>query len=297
MIVITGPTGQIGSQLLARLIDGEEPIRVIARDPARLSANVRNRVEVIQGSYGERDVVMKAFDGADAVFWLPVGDPAAENAEAAFVHMSRPAAEAIRRHGIKHVVSVSALGRGWPKDAGYATASVHMDDMLAATGASFRALACPSLMDNILRQAALIAGQGVFYAPSPGDFKAPQVATRDVAHAAAQLLRDRSWTGARTLPLLGPEDLSCNDQARIMSVVLEKPVEFREISMADMKSMMLARGASEGMAQAMIDMAAAKNEGMDHLIPRTPENTSPTSFLTWCQTVLKPALRQGTASS
>jgi hypothetical protein len=170
MIVITGPTGQIGSQLLAGMIDGQEPIRVIARHPARLSANVRDRVEVIPGSYAEREVVMKAFDGADAVFWLPVGDPAAANAETAFVQMSRPAAEAIARHGIRHVVSVSALGRGWPKDAGHATASIHMDDMLAATGAAFRALACPSLMDNILRQAAWIAGQGVFYAPSPGDF-------------------------------------------------------------------------------------------------------------------------------
>jgi uncharacterized protein YbjT (DUF2867 family) len=195
------------------------------------------------------------------------------------------------------VVSVSALGRGWPKDAGHATASIHMDDMLAATGAAFRALACPSLMDNILRQAASIAGQAVFYAPSPGDFKTPQVATRDVADAAAQLLRDRSWSGALTLPLLGPEDLSCNDQARIMSAVLEKPVEFREISLAAMKSLMLASGASEGMAQAMIDMAAAKNEGMDHLIPRTPENSTPTSFLTWCRTVLKPALHHGTSPS
>jgi len=179
---------------------------------------------------------MKAFEGADAVFWVPIAAPAAESAEAAFVDMSRPASEAIRRHGVKHVISVSALGRGWPKDAGYATASIHMDDMLAATGASFRALACPSLMDNMLRQATLIRNHGMFYLPVAGDFRTPQVATRDIAAIAAGLLRDRSWSGARDLPLLGPEDISCDDQARIISDVLGKPVTFRESSMAEMKA-------------------------------------------------------------
>lgn len=186
MLVITGPTGQIGSQLLAHLLTGDEPIRVIVRDPAKLSRRVRERVEIVQGSYAEPDVVMKAFEGADAVFWVPIAAPVAESAEAAFVDMSRPASEAIRRHRVKHVISVSALGRGWPKDAGYATASIHMDDMLAATGASFRALACPSLMDNMLRQAALIRNHGMFYLPVAGDFRTPP---RKKARANA---RDRS---------------------------------------------------------------------------------------------------------
>lgn len=65
------------------------------------------------------------------------------------------------------------------------------------------------------------------------------------------------------------------------------------MSPEDMKSTMLARGPSEGMAQAMIDMAAAKNEGPDHMIPRTAENTTPTSFLAWCESVLKPAVQEG----
>jgi uncharacterized protein YbjT (DUF2867 family) len=291
MIVITGATGQIGSQLLASLIDGVEPIRLIVRDPGKLSTDVLGRVEVVKGSYAERDVVMKAFDGADAVFWLPSASHTAESAEIAFVEMSRPAAEAIARHGIRHVVSVSALGRGWPTEAGHATASIHMDDMLAATGANLRALACPGLMDNMLRQARLIKEASVFCWPAPGDFKVPQVATRDVADAAAALLRDRAWSGARDVPLLGPEDLSCNDQARIMSEVLGKQVAFREISMAEMKAMTLGQGASEGMAQALIDMAAAKNAGLDHMVARSPENTTATSFRSWCEKVLKRAVQ------
>ena len=72
-----------------------------------------------------------------------------------------------------------------PKNAGHATASIRMDDMLAASCTNFRALACPSLMDNMLRQADLIRNQGVFYALATGDFKAPQVAIRDVVVVAA----------------------------------------------------------------------------------------------------------------
>ena len=121
-------------------------------------------------------------------------------------------------------------------------------------------------------------------------FKTPQVATRDIAATAARLLLDRSWSGTRDLPLLGPEDISCDDQARIMSDVLGKPVTFVETSMAQMKATMLGRGASEGMAQAMVDMCVAKNEGLDHTIPRSLENSTPTSFRTWCDDVLRPAL-------
>jgi hypothetical protein len=40
----------------------------------------------------------------------------------------------------------------------------------------------------------------------------------------------------------------------------------------------------------MTDMAAAKNNGLDNAIQRTPENTTPTTFREWCEQVLKPAV-------
>jgi hypothetical protein len=44
------------------------------------------------------------------------------------------------------------------------------------------------------------------------------------------------------------------------------------------------------MAKGMVDMMAAKNEGLDNMEPRTPQSTTPTSFRLWCVEVLKPAL-------
>jgi uncharacterized protein YbjT (DUF2867 family) len=94
MIVVTAPTSSIGRQVLEHLLDSDEPIRVIARDPQRLSARTRERVEVVQGSHGHGDIVTRAFAGADTVFWLAPPDPRAESVEAAFVGFTRPACDA-----------------------------------------------------------------------------------------------------------------------------------------------------------------------------------------------------------
>lgn len=296
MIVITAPTGNIGSKVLAKLVDCGEPVRVVARHPSRLPPDVLERVEVIEGSHSQRDVVMNAFEGADSVFWLVAADPRAATAEAAYVDFARPAFDAFTNLAGKRVVSISALGRGWPKDAGHVTATLKMDDMIASTGVSYRALTCPSLMENILRQIEPIKRQGVFFWPAPGDFKAPTCATRDVADVAVRLLLDRSWSGVEEVPILGPEDLSFNDMAAIMSDVLERPIRFQQISMDDMRAMMIGRGASEGMAQAMVNMLTAKNEGLDHTIKRTPASSTPTSFRQWCQEVLTRTPNPGSSS-
>ena len=153
----------------------------------------------------------------------------APSVEAAFVGFTRPAAEAFKRHGVGRVVAVSALGRGtpWADRAGYVTGSLAMDDLIAAGGVAFRALCNPSFMDNTIRQAASIRDQGMFFSPIAGDRKLPTVATRDIAAAAARLLLDASWSGVGEVPLLGPEDLSFNDMAEIMSDVLGKEVRFQ----------------------------------------------------------------------
>ena len=292
MIVVTTPTGMIGSQVLAKLLAAGEQIRVIARDPSRLPADVSAKVEVVQGSHGDGRIVGEAFKGADAVFWLPPPNPTATSVEAVFTGFARPACEAIRQQGVKHVVGISGIGRGTAivDRAGYVTASLAMDEMIAATGTNFRALAMPSFMDNMLRQAAAIRNEGVFFSPISGDRKLPTCATRDIADAAARLLLDRSWRGQGHVAVLGPEDLSFNDMAAIMTDVLEKPVRFQQIPLDAYKVRLIEFGMSEAMAQGMIDMMRAKDNGLDNGELRTAENTTPTSFRQWCTDVLKPAV-------
>jgi uncharacterized protein YbjT (DUF2867 family) len=299
MIVITTPTGLIGHQVLNNLIDSREPLRVIARNRSALPANTRERLEVIEGSHGDPDVVDQAFAGADAVFWLAPPDPQAASVEAAYLDFTRAAAEAFRRHGVGRVVGVSALGRGtkWADHAGYVTASLATDDLIAGAGVAYRALTNPSFMDNIVRQVESIVHQGVFFAPIDGDRKMPVVATRDIASAASRLLLDRSWSGVEEVRLLGPEDLSFNDMAEIISDVLDRQVRFQQTTFDAYKERFVGFGMSDAMAQGMTDMAAAKNDGIDNAVPRTPENSTPTSFREWSEEVLKPAVTQQAATA
>lgn len=231
MIVVTAPTGKIGRQVLAGVLEANVPVRVIVRDAGKLPDSVRTRIEVIEGSHGDADVVGRAFADADSVFWLAPPDPRAATVDEAYAGFTRPAAEALKRHRVKRVVDISALGR---------------------------------------------------------DRKMPTCATRDIAATACRLLLDGSWGGTGHVAVLGPEDLSFNDMAAIMGEVLDKPIRYEQVSLEASKAGFIDRGMSDAMAQGLADMAWAKNEGLDNAEPRTPENTTPTSFRQWCEEELKP---------
>lgn len=297
MIVITAPTGNIGRQLLPLLLDSapapahDERLRVIVRDPARLPDAVRARVEVITGSHGDPDVVDRAFEGADAVFWLVPPD-ASLTPQDAYSAFTRPAAKALVTHGVGHVVGVSALGRGTPVAgrAGLVTASLAVDDLIADTGVAYRALANPSFFENLLEEAASVREKGVFTDAVDADRRAPLVAVADIAAVAAGLLLERTWTGSDSVPVLGPRDLSPNDLARIMTEQLGRPVRYERQPLEELFGTLVGYGLNEAFAQGVVDMKRAKDEGLDAGVARTPGTASPTTFEEWCARTLKPAV-------
>ena len=197
MIVIASPTGTIGQRVLENVLASGEPIRVIARDASRIPLQIRDRVEVIEGSHGDLNIVSHAFAGADAVFWLVPPNPQAKSVEAAYVDFTRPACEALKSYRVHRVVGISALGRGTAVvgNAGHVTASLAMDDLIANIGVNFRALTMPSFRDNILMQLVPIKTKGMFFSPIDGNRKLPACATRDIAAVATKLLLDSSWSG------------------------------------------------------------------------------------------------------
>jgi uncharacterized protein YbjT (DUF2867 family) len=293
MIVVTAPTGSIGSQVVDGLLTRDEPVRVIARDPRKLAEPVRASAEVVEGSHLDPDTVARAFAGADAVFWLLPPDPGAASVHEAYVEATRPAAEAFVAQRVGRVVGISALGRGTPQaaHAGYVTGSLAMDDLIASTGVPYRALAMPSFMDNLLRQVPLIRDRGLFTSPIAGDRMLPSVATRDIAAVAVDALTGPAWTGFDERPVLGPEDISFDGMARIMSEVLGRPVRFQQIPGSALKDRMTGFGMTDAMAQGNVDMALAKDAGLDDAAVRTPATSTPTTFRQWCTEVLVPAVR------
>lgn len=295
MIVVTTPTGRIGSAVLAALLDAGEaagPVRVIVRDPARLPHRVRERVEAVQGSHADPGTLAKACAGADRVFWLAPPAPVADGVEEHFDAFTRPLVQVIRDQGVERVVAVSTLGRGRARNAGQISASLTMDDRIAATGVHYRALCPPYLMENLLRQAQLIREHGVLSFLLPEDRVLRTCAARDVAATGARLLLDASWTGRADVPVVGPDELTPTGMARVVSEVLGRPVGLARTGVEEYRATLVSHGVPEGWAQGLADMARALDEQDFYgaAVPSTP-HTAPTGFRQWCAQELAPAVR------
>jgi hypothetical protein len=78
--------------------------------------------------------------------------------------------------------------------------------------------------------------------------------------------------------------------AAIMTDVLGKPIRYQIVPAEAYKAQLMSRDASESFAQGLVEMYAAKDNGLDNHESRTAENTTPTTFRQWCNEVLKPAV-------
>ena len=288
MLVITTPTGQIGTQVLALLLEHRDRIRVIVRDPLRLDSGVRRRVDIIQGSHDDPAVLSRALEGADGLFWLVPPGLAGTSTEERYLGFTRPAADAIRRHGVSHVVGVSSAGHGWPTRAGVLSAAFAMDAEIERTGTAYRALSMPFYMENLLTQRGAIREHGTFSLAFAADRPLAMVATRDIAATAAALLADRSWTGQEHVPVFGPDRVTPNAMAAVMSEVLDRTVVFKQLSVNEVESALTQRGASEGVVRDVIETIAAVQNGI-YDADQARAIPGATDFRTWCREVLRPA--------
>ncbi|WP_330455606.1 NAD(P)H-binding protein [Streptomyces sp. NBC_00820] len=290
MIVITAPTGQIGRQTLDLLLDGGHPVRVIARDPSRLTPRTREQAEIVQGSHSDPQVLAEAFKGADSVLWLVPPNSGTDDNREHYLGFTRAACEAITAQGVKRVVGVTSLGRAYKKPAGQLSDAFAMDDMIESTGVGYRALAMPFFMENLLQQAQAITTQGMFFMPNAADRPLALVATRDIAAAAARLLADDSWSGQDTVPVISPDSLSPDTMAEVLSEVLGRPVRFQQVGADTHKATMLQYGMSEPFAQSLVDMATAQSDDI-YDAEHARATPAPTSFRQWSTEVLKPAVQ------
>ena len=290
MIVVTTPTGTIGRQVLARLLETGTGLRVIVRDPSALDDAVSKQVEVITGSHADPAVLDAALAGADALFWLVPPNPAAPSAEQHYLAFARAASAAVRRHGVGHVVGITSAGHGWVEPAGVLTAAFAMDAELERAGAAYRALSLPFYMENLIGQADAIR-RGAFSLTCAADQPLAMVATRDIAEHAAGLLADLSWSGQENLPLFSPDRLTPDEIAEVMSDELGWPVAYQRLTMDDFEAFLRSRGASDQAVTETLQMFAAQDGGI-YDADWGNATIAATEFRTWCREVLAPAARR-----
>lgn len=291
MIVITTPTGDIGRQVLDSVLKSGEAVRVIARDPSRLPADVRDRAEVVSGSHGDAETIGKALIGADRLFWLvpPPGfaDPA--SAERYYLDFAGPVSHVLKDRGVG-VVGITSLGHGYPGRAGLLSAALSMDALIEGTGTPYRALALPFFMENLLRHVESIKEQGSFSMANAADRPLLTVATRDAAGAAAGLLLDSSWSGQVRVPVVSPDRLTPSDLAAVISDVLGRTISYQQAPIEGLRAGLRQHGAGPALAEGMPEMIEAQNDGIYEAEPHDPKSAGKTSFRQWCEETLKPAV-------
>ena len=278
MIVVTTPTGSIGSKLVEALLGANEsrarrraPPEKLAADgprPRRGGAGLqRRRGRARPRARGRREPVPRGAallpcaerDGA-----LPAVHPAGVRGDEAQRRLAR-------RHGLRRRPPVGAK-------AGVVTSSFAKDVEFERAGFHVRALWCPGFMENMLRSVESIRTPGVFIGPSRPDVKAPLVATRDIAASAARLLRDRSWTGAGGLAVLGPEDLSLNDIAAITGEVLGRPVRYQQVPAEAYKAQLLQVRRQRRLRAGPRRHVRGQGPRPRQLRAAHPETTTPTTY-------------------
>ncbi|MET8450574.1 SDR family oxidoreductase [Streptomyces sp. NPDC005209] len=218
MILVTGATGTIGSELVRHLAARGEKVRALTRDPAK--ARMPSGVEVVRGDYLDADSVRDATAKVTAAFLLGAPGPGARHDEVLVA--------AARRAGVGRLVKLSAIGTGDPDVGPSGTWHVAGERAVRDSGSEWTILRPSSFATNTLSWAPDVrAGEPV---PNmTGDGASGVIDPRDLSEVAARVLVESGHAG-RTYTLTGPEAISVPEQAAALAAVLGRPVATRDLT-------------------------------------------------------------------
>ncbi|GAA2786339.1 NAD(P)H-binding protein [Saccharopolyspora taberi] len=287
-IVVTTPTGHVGSRVVQLLLQAGVRPTLLLRDPGKLDAAIRDRADVVQGDQGDADFVVRATRGADRLFWVDPPTPD-DDPVAGYARMGANAARAVRENGIARTVFLSSTGAEKRHGAGEIDGLARTEELLNATGASVLHLRCGYFFTNLLMDAESLR-EGVLRTTWPLDYPMPWVDPRDIGDVAAASLLADGWTGSRVQAVHGPEDLTFPRVAEILSLALGRPVRAERISDDEFRTSLRAAGLSEGQVEGIVGMSVGLREDFVPEDPRSFVTTTPTSLAGWAHSLLRALL-------
>ncbi|MET7733804.1 NAD(P)H-binding protein [Streptomyces sp. NPDC005402] len=222
MILVTGATGQVGSELVRRLAAAGEPVRAMTRRPAE--ARLPAGTEAVYGDAADPASLEPAFAGVAGVFLMSaqaVGTAPEPTHDLAL-------AAAAARAGVRRVVKLSTLdgGRGDDPIARWQrTAEAAVTD--PARGFAWTLLRPGRFMSNALQWAGqLRAGDEV--AIPFADRPAASIDPSDLAEIAALSLTTGEHGGV-TYELSGPQSLTPTQELAILGEILGRDLRVRPV--------------------------------------------------------------------
>jgi len=284
MYVILGASGNTGSIIANSLLSAGKKVRVVGRDSGRLQRFVDKGAQAFTATVSDAAAITKAFSGARAAYLMLPPAKSQEEQE----RDSDAIAKAVRKSGLRYAVHLSSYGAQLAEGAGPVSGLHSSENKLSAIeGVSVLHLRAAYFMENNLAAIGMIHGMGVFGNALLPDLKIPMAATRDVGDYAAQRLLHLDFSGKQTRELLGERDLSMTEATAVIARGIGKPdLRYEQFPYDQVLQALTQLGVPPKGAAMYIEMYKAINAGvLVPLEPRSPENTTPTSFERFVQDV------------
>jgi uncharacterized protein YbjT (DUF2867 family) len=225
MILVTGATGNVGSEVVAALARRGAEVRAVVRDPAR--ARMPAGVDVVAGDLELPESLTPALAGARAVFLLGGwGDMPG-------------LLRRIEGAGVEHVVLLTSrcvIG-GRPDNA---VTRIWLDSEAAVRGSGlpWTILRPSGYQSNALRWQPQLAQGDAVRAPWP-DVAIAAIDPADIAAVAAVALTESGHAGAEHT-LSGPDAITPGEQVATLAAVLGRPLRYEPLSDARARAEMAA---------------------------------------------------------
>ena len=258
--VVTGSTGRLGGRVARRLAERGIPQKLLSRNPARaprLPGSVAAR-----GDYADRDAVRKALAGTRTVFMVS----ASESADRLARH--KTFVDAVAEAGVQHLVYVSFYGAAPDATFTLARDHFHTEQHIRASG-----LAYTFLRDNFYAEFVpdLVGEDGVIRGPA-GQGRAAFVGQDDIADAAAAVLSQPDDHAGAAYDLTGPESLTLDEAAAILSEQLGRPVTYQQETVEEAYASRASFGAPPWQLDAWVStytaIASGELNGVSDAVPR-----------------------------
>jgi len=252
MILMTGATGTVGSELVKQLQASGAKARALVRNRAKAASLEGAGFEVVEGDLTKPETLDVALQGVERVFLLSSPGPQMVAAEGNFV-------EAAKRAGVKHVVKLSAIGADADSKLIFGWWHGQIEKQLEESGMTYTHLRPNSFMQNFLGFAPTIKAHDAFYAPMK-DGLSSVVDARDIAAVAKAALTEVGHEN-QTYVITGPEALSYTEMAEKLSGMLGRKISYVDVPPEAAKRGMMDAGMPEWFAEALNELYAAWTEG------------------------------------
>src|SRR5690349_21591 len=264
MIVVTGASGNAGSQVVRALAARGERVRAFVRDPGRARQVLGEDVELAVGDFADPESVRAALEGADALLLSCADDPRRVGWETAAIDAAVAA-------GVRRIVKLSAAAAEPGSPVAFWDWHGQVEQHLRSCGTGWVILRANWYMSNLLAAASAVAAEGRLYAPA-GQARIAMIDPRDVGAAAAAVLCSPGHEGSpghgasaghegQTYLLTGPRAITYDEVAARLSAATRSRVEFVDISGDAAYQAMIGDGMPGFVAEQIIAMFARLRQG------------------------------------